>query len=222
MRRPAIAVTCALGMLLVVRPAQADRRPPNYGDLREKSLAPDLAAAGAVVGGIVVPMLIAVPPWSEYSHTAKDSVVDSEVGAAVATRYILRAELYSIGLGTGLAMGGWLAGGGHKSGRIHWAIVGGLVGSGVGAGVGTAAGLLVHRPLSGRVLNTSGEREWVLGYSVGVFTLTTFTAVGTTAGILLGGGKVEGKKTDEVQLTLRMQGDVSGGLVPTPSLTGRW
>jgi hypothetical protein len=222
MRRPATAALCALGLLFASRSALADRQPPDYGDLRKKSLAPDLAAAGAVVGGIVVPMLIAVPPWSEYSRHEQDSIIDSDVGAGVATDYILRAELYSIGLGTGLAMTGWLAGGGYKSHRIHWAIVGGLVGSGVGAGVGLGAGLLVHRPLSGRVINTSGEREWVLGYSVGVFTLTTFTAVGTTAGVLLGGGKIEGKKTDEVQLALRMQGDVNGALVPTPSITGRW
>jgi hypothetical protein len=190
--------------------------------MRKRALAPDFAAAGAIVGGIAVPLIVAIPPWADYTAVTRDSVIDSDTGRDVARGHIVQAELIGIGAGTGLAFAGWMVGGGYRTGRWHWALLGGLGGSAVGAGVGTGLGLLAHQPWTGRVKNASGEREWVLGYTIGMVTLTTFTAIGTTAGVVLAGGKVEGKKKKEVQLVLGSQRDVGGQSITTPSLRGRF
>lgn len=212
--------------LVVGGPALAEtsneRLPPEYGAMRSRALAPDFAAGGALIGGVAIPLLVAIPAWDAYTGVTQDSVIDSQEGKSVATGMIVQAELIGIGAGTGLAVTGWLLGGGYRTGRWHWALLGGLGGSAVGAGAGTALGLLTHRPWTGRTKNASGEREWVLGYSIGLFTLTTVTAVGTTAGVLLGGGKVEGKRKSEVQLVLGTQRDIEGRSVTTPSLRGRF
>ena len=200
----------------------SDRLPPEYGAMRERALAPDFAAAGAVVGGIALPLMIAIPPWREYTSVTQDSVIDSEVGRGAAREMIMRAELAGIGAGTGLAFAGWMVGGGARTGHWHRALLGGLGGSVVGAGVGTGLGLMAHQPWTGRAKNASGEREWVLGYTIGMLTLTTCTAVGTTAGVVLAGGPVEGKRKTDVQLVLGSQMDVEGRSVATPGLRGRF
>lgn len=200
----------------------SDRLPPEYGAMRDRALAPDLAAAGALIGGVAVPLMIGIPPWADYTSTTRDSVIDSDAGIGVARDTILRAELVGIGAGTGLAFAGWMAGGGARTGQWPRALLGGLGGSVVGAGVGTGLGLVTHRPWTGRVKNASGEREWVLGYTIGLLTLTTMTAVGTTAGMVLAGGPVEGKRKTEVQLVLGSQRDVDGRSVATPGLRGRF
>jgi hypothetical protein len=199
-----------------------DRRPPEYGAMHDRALAPDFAAGGALIGGVAIPLLVAIPPWDAYTSVTKDSVIDSDEGKSVATGLIVQAELIGIGAGTGLAFTGWMLGGGYRTGRWHWALLGGLGGSAVGAGLGTGLGLLAHQPWTGRTKNASGEREWVLGYGIGLFTLTAVTAIGTTAGVVLAGGKVQGKRKNEVQLVLGSQTDIEGRSVTTPSLRGRF
>lgn len=215
-----LAGLLAGGSAHAAKPGQT--QPPEYGTFRKRALAPDFAAAGAIVGGIAIPLMVAIPPWADYTAVTRDSIIDSDTGADVARGHIVQAELIGIGAGTGLAFAGWMIGGGYRTGRWHWALLGGIGGSAVGAGVGTGLGLLAHRPWTGQVKNASGEREWVIGYTVGMVTLTTLTAVGTTAGVVLAGGKVEGKKKTEIQLVLGSQRDVQGSAVTTPSLRGRF
>ena len=198
--------------------APGETQPPEYGAMRERPLAGDLAAAGAVLGAIVIPMRLSVAPWADYASVTKDSVIDSPAGREEARRLILNAELVGIGAGSALAVTGWMVGGGYKTGRWERALLGGLAGSVVGGAVGTGVGLLTHRPWTGRQVNASGEQEWVLGYTIGMLTLATFTAAGTTAGVILAGGKVEGKRKKEVQLVMQTQVDESGAAVPTPTL----
>jgi hypothetical protein len=215
----------ALGLAIVGLGPEAqakDRLPPEYGTMRDRALAPDFAAGGALIGGVAIPLLVAIPPWDAYTSVTRDSVIDSAEGRSVAVGMIVQAELIGIGAGTGLAFTGWMLGGGYRTGRWHWALLGGLGGSAVGAGLGTGLGLVAHQPWTGRAKNASGEREWVLGYGIGLFTLTAVTAVGTTAGVVLAGGKVEGKARTEVQLVLGTQRDIRGRSVTTPSLRGRF
>ncbi|MEC7948874.1 MAG: hypothetical protein VX265_15000 [Myxococcota bacterium] len=190
--------------------------------MRHRALAQDFAAGGAVIGGIAIPLLVSIPPWADYTAVERDVVIDSAEGRSVATDYVLRGGIVSISAGTGLAFAGWMVGGGYRTGRWHWAVLGGVGGSVVGAGIGTGLGLLTHRPWTGERKNASGEREWVLGYTIGMLTLTTATAVGTTAGVVLAGGEVKGKPKTEVQLVLGTQQDVGGRTVTTPSLRGRF
>lgn len=223
--RSARAAAVALG-LAAAGPSWAiggtDRLPPEYGAMRNRALAADFAAGGAVIGGIAVPLLVAIPPWADYTRVTRDSIIDSDEGREVARGMIVQAELIGIGAGTGLAFAGWMLGGGYRTGRWHWALLGGLGGSAVGAGLGTGLGLIVHRPWTGTAKNASGEREWVLGYTIGMIALTGVTAVGTTAGVVLAGGEVEGKRKKEVQLVLGTQTDLGGRSITTPSLRGRF
>jgi hypothetical protein len=226
MRRTTAASFVSLAALLFCGAAWAapvgESQPPDYGTRRRRSPAPDYAAAGALLGAIPVPLMMSIPPWKAYATTTRDDIVGSEVGEAKVREIVIPAAIVSVGAGAGLGFGGWMVGGGYQTGRWPWALTGGLVGGAMGAGVGTGFGLLVHRPWTGRIRNTSGEREWVFGYTLSMITLTTCTGVGATAGILIGGGKVEGKKREDVQLVMALQPDAEGTARLGPTLRGRW
>ena len=185
--------------------------------MRHRALAQDFAAGGAVIGGIAIPLLVSIPPWADYTAVERDVVIDSAEGRSVATDYVLRGGIVSISAGTGLAFAGWMVGGGYRTGRWHWALLGGVGGSVVGAGIGTGLGLLTHRPWTGERKNASGEREWVLGYTIGMPPPHDGHGGRDHRGRRSCGGEVKGKPKTEVQLVLGTQRDVGGRTVTTPS-----
>lgn len=224
--RSLAATVASLALLTASSVAHAapvgEAQPPDYGDRRRRSPAPDYAAAGAMLGAVPVPLMMTIPPWREYASTTPDEIVGSETGEDKVREIVVPAALVGMGASAGLGFGGWMLGGGYQSGRWPLALVGGVAGAGVGAGVGTGLGRLVHRPWTGKIRNTSGEQEWVFGYTISMITLTTCIGVGATAGVVLGGGKIEGKKREDVQLVMGTWTDDRGAVRPMPGLRGRF